>query len=67
MNNTDVPIWLKYSLTLEEASKYFRIGEKKLRRLVEENPDADWFIMNRNRIQIKRKPFEKFFDTLNVI
>lgn len=67
MNNTDVPIWLKYSLTLEEASKYFRIGEKKLRRLVEENPDADWFIMNGNRIQIKRKPFEEFFDTLNVI
>lgn len=67
MNNTDVPIWLKYSLTLEEASKYFRIGEKKLRRLVEENPDADWFIMNGNRIQIKRKPFEKIFDTLNVI
>lgn len=67
MNNTDVPIWLKYSLTLEEASKYFRIGEKKLRRLVEENPDADWFIMNGNRIQIKQKPFEKFFDTLNII
>lgn len=67
MNNTDVPIWLKYSLTLEEASKYFRVGEKKLRRLVEENPDADWFIMNGNRIQIKRKSFEKFFDTLNVI
>lgn len=67
MNNTDVPIWLKYSLTLEEASKYFRVGEKKLRKLVEENPDADWFIMNENRIQIKRKPFEKFFDTLNVI
>ncbi len=67
MNNTDVPIWEKYTLTIEEASKYFRIGEKKLRRLVEENPDADWFVMNGNRIQIKRKPFEKFFDTLNVI
>ena len=64
MNNTDVPIWEKYTLTLEEASKYFRIGEKKLRRLVDENPDARWFIMNGNRIQIKRKPFEKFVDTL---
>ena len=30
MNNTDVPIWEKYTLTIEEASKYFRIGEKKL-------------------------------------
>ncbi|MFR3042113.1 MAG: excisionase [Thomasclavelia spiroformis] len=67
MNNTDVPIWEKYTLTLEEASKYFRIGEKKLRRLVDENLDACWFIMNGNRIQIKRKPFEKFLDTLTVI
>lgn len=67
MHNTDVPIWEKYSLTLEEASKYFRIGEKKLRRLVEENPVADWYVLNGNRIQIKRKPFEKFFDTLSVI
>ncbi len=28
MNNTDVPIWEKYTLTIEEASKYFRIGER---------------------------------------
>ena len=40
MNNTDVPIWEKYTLTIEEASKYFRIGEKKLRKLAEENIDA---------------------------
>ena len=25
MNNADVPIWEKYTLTIEEASKYFRI------------------------------------------
>ena len=30
MNITDVPIWEKYTLTIEEASKYFRIGENKL-------------------------------------
>ena len=40
-NNTDVPIWEKYTLTIEEASKYFRIGEKKLRKLAEENLDSD--------------------------
>lgn len=67
MNNTDVPVWEKYSLTLEEASRYFRVGEKKLRKLVDEHPDADWYIMNGNRIQIKRKAFEKFFDMLTVI
>ena len=38
MNNADVPIWEKYTLTIEEASKYFRIGENKLRKLAEENP-----------------------------
>ena len=67
MNNTDVPIWEKYTLTVEEASKYFRIGEKKLRKLAEENFDAGWVIVNGNRIQIKRKQFEKIIDTLDEI
>lgn len=49
MNDTDVPNWEKYTLTIEEASKYFRIGENKLRRLAEENPSAGWIIMNGNR------------------
>ena len=66
MNNTDVPIWEKYTLTIEEASKYFRIGEKKLRKLSDENLDSGWVIMNGNRIQIKRKQFEKIVDTLDV-
>ena len=42
MNNNDIPVWEKYTLTIEEASKYFRIGENKLRRLAEENKDAGW-------------------------
>ena len=33
MNNNDIPVWEKYTLTIEEASKYFRIGENKLRRV----------------------------------
>ena len=64
MSNNDVPIWEKYTLTIEEASKYFRIGENKLRRLSEENPTAGWVILNGNRIQIKRKQFFKFFRLL---
>ena len=67
MNNTDVPIWEKYTLSIEEASRYFRIGEKKLRRLAEENLDSCWVIVNGNRIQIKRKQFEKIIDTLDEI
>lgn len=30
----------KFCLTIEEASRYFGIGEKKLRRLVNSNLDA---------------------------
>jgi hypothetical protein len=67
MSNNDVPIWEKYTLTIEEASKYFRIGENKLRRLSEENPTAGWVILNGNRIQIKRKQFEKIIDSLDTI
>ncbi len=67
VNYPDVPIWEKYTLTIEEAARYFRIGEKKLRKLAEENQDANWLIMNGNRVQIKRKLFEKVIDTLDVI
>jgi len=67
LNNNDVPIWEKYTLTIEEAAKYFRIGESKLRKLAEENPVPDWVMMNGNRIQIKRKQFEKMIDTVDAI
>ena len=60
MSNADVPVWEKYTLTIEEASKYFRIEENKLRKLAEENPTAGWVILNGNRIQIKRKQFENW-------
>ena len=63
----DVPVWEKYTLTIEEASKYFRIGENKLRKLAEENLNSGWVIMNGNRIQIKRKQFEKVIDTIDAI
>ena len=67
MKQTDIPIWERYTLTIEEASKYFRIGENKLRRLAEENKNANWLIMNGNRIQIKRNQFDKIIDTLDAI
>ena len=66
-NNFDVPIWEKYTLTIEEAAKYFRIGERKLRKLAEENLNAGWVLMNGNRIQIKRKKFEQLIDEYEII
>ena len=67
MNTNDIHIWKKNTLSMEEATRYFRLGEKKLRRYAEENPDANWLIMNGNRLQIKRKQFEKVIDELEVI
>lgn len=67
MDKIDVPIWEKYTLTIEEAARYFRIGENKLRKLAEESTGAGWVLMNGNRIQIKRRQFEKIIDTLEVI
>jgi len=59
---SNVSIPEKYTLTIEEAAQYFRVGECKLRRLAEQNPDANWILQNGTRLQIKRKMFEKFID-----
>lgn len=67
MCNKDIPIWEKYTLTIEEAAKYFRIGENKIRKMAEENPAASWVLVNGNRIQVKRKQFEKMLDEAETI
>lgn len=66
-DSKEIPLWQKYTLTVEEASLYFRIGQAKLRRMISENEDADFILWNGNRPQIKRKLFEEFVDRLNVI
>jgi len=67
MGDTNVPVSEKYMLSIEEAAAYFRIGENKLRRLADENAGAKWLFMNGNRIQIKRKLFEKLLDGISTI
>ena len=62
-----VPIWEKYSLIIEEAAAYFRIGENSIRDILNQNPDADFWFWNGNRKQIKRKLFEKYMDSLQAI
>ena len=36
-NTGAVPVQEKYALTIREASEYFSIGTKKMRRLAEDN------------------------------
>ena len=68
MNNNDIPVWEKYTLTIEEASKYFRIGENTFKTLRQRKTRTlAGFIMNGNRIQIKRRQFEQVIDKLDAI
>lgn len=67
MNTMQIPIWEKYTLTIEEAAAYFRIGETKLRRIVSENRNADFLLWNGNRPQIKRSLFERYIDQCNLV
>ncbi len=62
-----VPLSEKYTLSIEEASQYFGIGHVRLRNIIHANPNADFFLMVGNRLQIKRKKFEKFIDDVSVI
>lgn len=66
-NEITIPFWKRYTMTIEEAAKYFRIGERKLRELVIENSNADFVLMNGNRVQIKRKLFEEYIDSVSVV
>lgn len=59
---SDAPVWHRYTLTIEEAAGYYHIGETKLRMLIDEHPNEDFFVMNGNRVLIKREKFERYLD-----
>lgn len=61
MKRTLVPVCEKYTLTIKEAAAYFNIGEKKMRRLAEENTGR-FSVFNGNKYLIIRPKFEKFLD-----
>lgn len=65
--NSRVPIWNKYALTVKEAAEYFNIGEKKLRKLVDDYGDTGFAVWNGTKVLIKRRSFEKFLDNTSGI
>ncbi len=62
-----IPVWKRYILTITEAAEYFHIGENKLLMIADEHPEADFIIMNGNRILIKRQKFEEYLDRATVV
>ena len=67
MTDAPVPVWQRFVLTVEEAASYYHIGEGKLRRIVEEHPEADFFVLNGNRLLFKREKFERFLDSVSTL
>ena len=61
-DSCEIPVWRKYTLSVQEAARYFRIGDKKMRKLIEENPGANYILWNGTRPQIKRRLFEQYLD-----
>lgn len=62
-----VPIWEKYALTVNEAIVYFNIGDKKLRRIIDDHIDDGFVIQNGAKLLINRKKFEEFLDETTAI
>lgn len=67
MKNDKIPLWERYALTVTEAAEYYHIGEGKLRRIAEEHSDADFIILNGNRLLFKRQKFEKYLDNATTV
>lgn len=62
---TVIPISEKYMLTVKEASEYFNIGIKNMRRMAEENTGF-YAVFLGNRYLIVRKKFEEYMDALTI-
>ncbi len=62
-----VPIWKKFTLTVNEAAQYFNLGEKKIRKLAEDYNDYGFVLQNGNKTLIKRNKFEEFINKTNAV
>lgn len=62
-----IPIWEKFTLTINEASEYFNLGEKKMRFLADNYNDYGFVLQNGNKTLIKRKRFEEFINETNAV
>ena len=66
-NYSDISVWRRYTLTIEEAARYYHIGERKLRMLIDEHPNEGFYVMNGNRALIKREKFERYLDQATAV
>ena len=58
---SEVPIWRKVAMRIEEASEYSHIGINKLRQLTEDD-DCPFVLWVGSKRLIKRQAFEEFIN-----
>ena len=63
----DVPLWERYALTVDQAAAYFGIGTKKIRNMISVYKDSKWYLLNGERVLIKRELFENFLNEIQAI
>ena len=61
------PLNERYLMSIREAADYFGIGEKKLRRMAENNLYHGFAVYNGNRYMIIRKKLEAFLESAESI
>ena len=66
-NIIQVPVWHKYSLSVEEAAEYYGIGEKRLRNIAAEHENEGFILEIGTHVRFKRKRFEEFLDLATAI
>ncbi|MBE5035522.1 excisionase [Gallibacter intestinalis] len=62
-----IPIWHKYSLSVQEAAKYYGIGEKRLYGIIRDNPKEYFLLEIGSQTRIKREMFEEYLNNVNEI
>ena len=55
-----IPFYLKYALSPQEAGAYFHLGEKKIKSIAQDHPEASFVLYNGSHLLIIRTEFEKF-------
>lgn len=50
----------KLCISIKEAAEYSGIGEKRLRKIIDDNPLVDWALHIDSHIRVKRPLFEKW-------
>lgn len=62
----EVPVWERFTITIEEASQYFGIGTSKLRELSNED-NCPFVLWVGSKRLIKRRKLEEYLTELKSI